>query len=630
MKLILLFLLIPLFLLASVTEKDSLALVALHNATNGANWKTKWDLNSGVKNWHGVTIRNSRVIEINLVNNGLVGVLPSELATIDSLEKLSVGNNSLSGTIPAAIFSYDKLHTLYLNNNALTGALPQEIGNQTSLVHLNVWQNQLSGPLPDALYNLTNLKKLVLSNNQFTGTISSKIAQLDSLQYLYLKETNMEGSIPSEIGQLSNLLYLDISKNSFNTIPKELAKCSLLNYLVLSYNPITELPSELGQLANLTTFNLAGLSLGNTIPEWVFNLSKLTGLDLSRNNFSGTLPISIKLLSKLSKLNLSYNNFEGSIEYLTGLNYIRTLHISWNNFSGTLSNSIYKLKGLYYLYMDNNAFEGALPDSFYTLTNLRVFNLHNNKFEGAISDKINNFNKMNYVTLSNNKFNALPKIEITMYSFNLKGNQITFKDIIPNLSGGSKRFYYNPQDTLGKRISETKEVGEFIALNAIATGHKNNSYKWFKDGQPILGATDSVLKLLNLTGNDNGAYHCEITNSQVQNFTLRTHKYTLTVNDPNSIKLDNEITPLSYSLKQNYPNPFNPSTTISYSLAQAGNVKVSLYNMQGRLVETIYNGAKKQGAHTLTVNAAHLSSGSYFYRIETNGFTDVKRMMLIK
>ena len=88
--------------------------------------------------------------------------------------------------------------------------------------------------------------------------------------------------------------------------------------------------------------------------------------------------------------------------------------------------------------------------------------------------------------------------------------------------------------------------------------------------------------------------------------------------------------PSDYVLSQNYPNPFNPSTKISFSLPQANNVKLVVYDLLGREVSTLVNGYMNAGVHTVDFNASSLASGIYLYRIEAGSFTAAKKMMLIK
>lgn len=86
----------------------------------------------------------------------------------------------------------------------------------------------------------------------------------------------------------------------------------------------------------------------------------------------------------------------------------------------------------------------------------------------------------------------------------------------------------------------------------------------------------------------------------------------------------------SYALAQNYPNPFNPTTTIQYSLANAGNVSLKIYDVLGREVANLVNGRQAAGEYTVQFNAANLASGIYFYRLQAGDFVQTKKMMLVK
>ena len=85
-----------------------------------------------------------------------------------------------------------------------------------------------------------------------------------------------------------------------------------------------------------------------------------------------------------------------------------------------------------------------------------------------------------------------------------------------------------------------------------------------------------------------------------------------------------------YKLNQNYPNPFNPSTTIAFSIPKASNVTVQIYNSLGQLVSTLVNQTLSSGNHSYVFDASALSSGVYFYNIKADGFSQTKKMSLIK
>ncbi len=88
-------------------------------------------------------------------------------------------------------------------------------------------------------------------------------------------------------------------------------------------------------------------------------------------------------------------------------------------------------------------------------------------------------------------------------------------------------------------------------------------------------------------------------------------------------------------LMGNYPNPFNPSTTIAFSLSQMSNVNLSVYNIKGQKVKTLVSGVTEPGEHRVEWDGADstgksTSSGVYFYRLKTDGYDSVKKMILIK
>lgn len=92
----------------------------------------------------------------------------------------------------------------------------------------------------------------------------------------------------------------------------------------------------------------------------------------------------------------------------------------------------------------------------------------------------------------------------------------------------------------------------------------------------------------------------------------------------------NSQQPKQYALNQNYPNPFNPSTTISYSIPNDGFVSLRIYNVLGQEIKSLVNQFQKSGNYKLMFDASNLPSGVYFYKIEANNFTQVKKMMLLK
>ena len=126
---------------ASASTSDRAALVALYEATGGANWanSTNWLTESPIGEWHGViTEQTGRVWSLDL------------------------RRNQLSGSIPTALAGLTDLTVLILEGNQLSGSIPFELGGLANLERMHLGDNELSGPIPGELGCLTNLEKLWL------------------------------------------------------------------------------------------------------------------------------------------------------------------------------------------------------------------------------------------------------------------------------------------------------------------------------------------------------------------------------------------------------------------------------------------------------------------------------------
>ena len=93
---------------------------------------------------------------------------------------------------------------------------------------------------------------------------------------------------------------------------------------------------------------------------------------------------------------------------------------------------------------------------------------------------------------------------------------------------------------------------------------------------------------------------------------------------------DRGASPAGFYLNQNYPNPFNPSTTIGYGLMKAGQVKLDVYNVLGQKIASLVNGHQNAGTYELVWNPQNLASGVYLYRLETEGFVQTRKLILIR
>jgi photosystem II stability/assembly factor-like uncharacterized protein len=130
------------------------------------------------------------------------------------------------------------------------------------------------------------------------------------------------------------------------------------------------------------------------------------------------------------------------------------------------------------------------------------------------------------------------------------------------------------------------------------------------------GLTDS--SILSLAFDQSGTLHAGTSKGM----------YT-TTNVTNRIDDKNKI-PSTYSLLQNYPNPFNPATVISYQLAMNSVVRLNVYDILGRLVNTLIDERQTAGGHSVTFNGNNLPSGIYFYRLQAGNYVETKKMILLK
>ena len=156
-------------------------LVALYNATDGANWvnNSNWLSDAPLGAWYGVyTNSEGQVTGLDLAKNRLDGELPADLGGLS------------------------KLITLNLLENGLTGEIPPELGDLTHLVYLQLQWNKLTGEIPPELGNLTNLRTMGLNGNRLSGELSPELGKLTMLGTFFLKFSQFTGCIPAELPEI--------------------------------------------------------------------------------------------------------------------------------------------------------------------------------------------------------------------------------------------------------------------------------------------------------------------------------------------------------------------------------------------------------------------------------------------
>lgn len=204
-----------------------------------------------------------------------------------------------------------------------------------------------------------------------------------------------------------------------------------------------------------------------------------------------------------------------------------------------------------------------------------------------------------------------PNTDEYYFSTDISGTSVRYCDLIyysDSLQSGNPT---NNTDKLMYKYAIQGTPGSFTGLTQISQFYPTWSAKNYK---PIV---------VELGGIDLGAAWV---GGSAAGYKVYWNRYNLTTR----IKNNNTGIPETYKLEQNYPNPFNPVTKIDFSIPKQGFVNLKIFDMLGREVAVLISNEMNAGNYTFNYNASLLTSGVYFYKLEVNGFTDVKKMTVLK
>jgi len=186
--------------------------------------------------------------------------------------------------------------------------------------------------------------------------------------------------------------------------------------------------------------------------------------------------------------------------------------------------------------------------------------------------------------------------------------------------------------TLSSNISDSVKVGDVFTMPAPS--ESGNLVINFLERVDSFGFIVKIVGTPSIVGED---YYCHPTYVMtVACFTLLTilalppDDSICTVQPSSNLINDIREMPLKYELYQNYPNPFNITTKISFQLPEPGFVNLSIYDIGGKLVETLVNEHKSSGFYSIDWNASKCESGIYLYKIESGKFVSVKKCIFVK
>jgi len=333
---------------------------------------------------------------------------------------LNLTNTGLTGVIPPEIGDLIYLRVIKLNFNELTGPIPPEIGNLTDLFVLELVDNNLSGPIPDELWTLTNLEQLRLQKNQFTGSIPPELGNLIKLTHLHLYGNQFSGSIPSEIGNLTHVARLHLNNNQFSGLIPE----TICNMNVTWYNPhvfdisgnqlIPPYPDCVSYFVEYqyseeceSNYLFNGICTEpsdlDVLQQFVDNSSETINMGMDDNNNGLIEPIELGTQwwvdGRLAELNC---NYDLANEYALGdlglsgnippdLGNLESMEFLWledNQLTGPIPSGIGNLEHLKYLILHYNQISGPIPSEIGNLSNLEILKLDNNQLTGYIPESI--------------------------------------------------------------------------------------------------------------------------------------------------------------------------------------------------------------------------------------------------
>ncbi len=416
----------------SNVEREKAALIALYEATGGANWTNNgnWLSAEPLSTWHGVTTdTNGSVTDLRLSTNGLSGSIPN-LSALTNLSVLDLSTNQLTGQIPN-LDAFTNLTILFLGTNQLNGSIPS-LATLTNLTTLDLYENELTGTIPD-MSALTNLTWLILADNQLEGQIPD-LSPLTELTILGLSENLLEGQIP-DLSALTKLTTINLGNNQLEGQIPALGALSDLESLNLGNNQLVGPVPDMSALTSLTWLSLSGNQLcipagtdlstlhsdvsahlqGLNLPDcvgyferaalvalyeatdgasWTQDTNwltdeplstwygvttdsnaRVTELRLPSNELTGTIP-DLSALTELTALDLNTNPLSGSIPDLSALTNLTSLNLSFGLFDGTISD-LSALTNLTSLNLSSNDLTGSIPD-LGALTELASIDLSGN------------------------------------------------------------------------------------------------------------------------------------------------------------------------------------------------------------------------------------------------------------
>ena len=565
--------------------------------------------------------------DLNLSNNQIVDVSPLE--ELASLEGLNLSNNQIEDVAP--LVSLTNLTLLRLTGNSgITnpGALYQLDQGGTTIIGVTVPSAvtftddaleeavkkalriaDVDPILPDAIAMLTRL-----TASRKTITSLSGLETAGILERLDVGQNSI-----SDLGPLSGLMrleWLDVADNQITDV-SPLETVTSLEALDLRNNQITDV-EPLTALTSLRQIYIRGND-GITNLEWLATIERLrsdiklpsvvdipdTNLDTAvRTALSviGTLPMSEEMLEELETLTASNRN----IADLTGCEHMTDLtSLDLRNNQITDVTPLSKLYSLETLMLNGNTILDTSP------------------LYGLLSRNLNNVDITiyRYPSWDVNQDGDVDKADLYLITLIITGTQ---QDI-----NGDGTFDADDETAADVNRDGTRNINDLRFVFDYLDRPVNL-------GAPLLNAETGLLELSMLEQMDADGLRVQLEILRATNDGSLNYQQTVAFLQA----ILTAIQPNQTVLLANYPNPFNPETWIPYQLARDSHVQVTIYDTQGAIIRRLELGYRAEGFYTTRGKAAHwdgrnevgerVASGIYFYQLETDDVSLLRKMVILK
>ena len=206
----------------NVPVQECEALLDLYDDTNG--WSrtnaTNWDTDTNICTWNGIGCTSApwsstvtRVTNIDLQSNNLVGTLPVSLSALDQIQYFYVHDNQLIWELPSERSTWTGILQFHVYDNQLIWELPSERSTWTNILEFHAGNNQLVWELPSERLTWTNMLQFFAGNNQLVWELPSERLTWTNIQYFYVHDNQLIWELPSERSTWTNIQKFEVDNN---------------------------------------------------------------------------------------------------------------------------------------------------------------------------------------------------------------------------------------------------------------------------------------------------------------------------------------------------------------------------------------------------------------------------------